>query len=40
MRDKVLELAKSYVGYLEKASNYRLEDKTANSGSANYTIFA
>ena len=40
MKDKVLSLAKSYVGYLEKASNYRLEDKTANSGSANYTIFA
>lgn len=36
----ILELAKSYVGYLEKASNYMLEDKTANSGSANYTIFA
>ena len=40
MKDKVLSLAKNYVGYLEKASNYRLEDKTANSGSANYTIFA
>ena len=40
MIDKVLSLAKSYAGYLEKASNYRLEDKTANSGSANYTIFA
>ena len=40
MKDKVLSLAKSYVGYLEKASNYKLEDKTANSGSANYTIFA
>lgn len=38
--DKVLALAKSYVGYLEKASNYMLEDKTANAGSANYTIFA
>ena len=37
---KVLALAKSYVGYLEKASNSMLEDKTANSGSANYTIFA
>lgn len=37
---KVLDLAESYVGYLEKASNYRLEDKTANAGSANYTIFA
>lgn len=36
----VLDLAKSYVGYLEKASDYMLEDKTANSGSANYTVFA
>ena len=36
----VLDLAESYVGYLEKASDYMLEDKTANAGSANYTIFA
>lgn len=38
--EKVLDLAESYVGYLEKASDYDLEDKTANAGSANYTIFA
>lgn len=37
---KVLDLAKSYVGYLEKASNSQLESFTANAGSANYTIFA
>ena len=38
--DKVLDLAKSYVGYLEKARNSQLESFTANAGSANYTIFA
>lgn len=38
--EKVLATAQSYVGYLEKASDYMLEDKTANAGSANYTIFA
>ncbi|HIT84435.1 MAG TPA: CHAP domain-containing protein [Candidatus Ornithomonoglobus intestinigallinarum] len=36
----VLDLAESYVGYIEKASDRDLEDKTANAGSGNYTIFA
>ena len=38
--DKVLDLAESYVGYIEKASDKDLESKTANAGNANYTIFA
>ncbi len=37
--EKLIEVAKSYVGYLEKASNAQLEDFTANAGSGNYTIF-
>ena len=35
----LIEKAKSYVGYLEKASNKDLDDFTANAGSANYTRF-
>lgn len=38
--DKVVEIALNEVGYHEKASNYMLDDKTANSGSANYTKYA
>ena len=38
--DKVIELADLEVGYLEKASNSQLDDKTANAGSANYTKYA
>ncbi|MDD6484879.1 MAG: CHAP domain-containing protein [Clostridiales bacterium] len=38
--DEVLREAKKWVGYLEKKSDYKLEDFTANAGSANYTIFA
>lgn len=34
---KLIDKAKSYVGYLEKASNKDLDDFTANAGSANYT---
>ena len=37
--DKVIAIALSYVGYHEKASNKNLDSKTANAGSANYTIF-
>ena len=37
--DKVLEIALAEVGYLEKASNYKLYDKTANVGNANYTKY-
>lgn len=38
--NKVLALARSEIGYHEKASNAMLDDKTANSGSANYTKYA
>lgn len=37
---KVLAVAAAEVGYLEKASNSDLDDKTANSGSGNYTKYA
>lgn len=36
----VVDTALNEVGYHEKASNYMLDDKTANSGSANYTKYA
>ena len=36
---KLINKAKSYAGYLEKASNKDLDDFTANAGSANYTRF-
>ena len=36
----VIKVADNEVGYLEKASNTKLDDKTANSGSANYTKYA
>ena len=37
---KVVEIASQEIGYLEKASNSQLDDKTANAGSANYTKYA
>lgn len=37
--DKVIQIAKNEVGYLEKASNKNLDDKTKNVGSANYTKY-
>lgn len=37
--NKVLEIAKAEVGYLEKASNSQLDSKTSNAGSANYTKY-
>lgn len=37
---KVLDVAKSYIGYLEKASKENLDDPKANIGSGNYTKFA
>ena len=37
---KVLDLARSEIGYHEKATNSELDDKTANSGSGNWTKFA
>ena len=36
----VIDLAEQEVGYLEKASNASLDDKTANAGSGNYTKYA
>lgn len=37
---KILEIAYSEIGYLEKANNNNLDDKTSNSGSNNYTKYA
>ena len=37
--DKVINIALAEVGYLEKKSNSKLDDKTANAGSANYTKY-
>lgn len=37
---KVISIAESEVGYLEKASHKNLDDKTANAGSNNYTKYA
>lgn len=38
--DLVLNLARSEVGYREKASNSQLDDKTANAGTGNWTKYA
>jgi peptidoglycan hydrolase-like protein with peptidoglycan-binding domain len=38
--EKVLEISKAEVGYLEKASNMNLDSKTANAGKMNYTKYA
>ena len=37
---KVVKTAKQYVGYLEKKSNFKLDNFTANAGYNNYTMFA
>lgn len=37
--NKVVEVAKSQVGYLEKKSNSDLDSKTGNAGSGNYTKY-
>ena len=37
--DKLIQIAKNETGYLEKASNSQLDNKTANAGSANYTKY-
>lgn len=39
-KQKVIDIALSEVGYLEKASKSNLDDKTANAGSGNYTKYA
>ena len=38
--DKVIALAESQIGYLEKASNAYLDDFTRNAGAKNYTKYA
>lgn len=38
--EKVLDLARSEVGYHEKASNSQLDDPSANSGGSNWTKYA
>ncbi|MBQ8707830.1 MAG: CHAP domain-containing protein [Succinivibrionaceae bacterium] len=37
---KVIQVAEAEVGYLEKKSNSKLDDKTANAGDKNYTKYA
>lgn len=37
---QVIAIAKSQVGYLEKASNYNLDSTTGNAGYSNYTKYA
>ena len=37
---KLVALAAQEVGYLEKATNSRLDDKTANAGRGNWTKYA
>lgn len=39
-KQKVIDIALGEVGYLEKASNSQLDDKTANAGSGNYTKYS
>lgn len=38
--EKVIDVALSYVGYWEKASNSQLDDFKANAGNGNFTKFA
>lgn len=37
--EKVIEVAKAEIGYLEKKSNSQLDSKTANAGANNYTKY-
>lgn len=39
-KSTLLNIAAAEVGYLEKASNSQLDDKTANAGKANFTKYA
>ena len=39
-RQRVIDIALAEVGYLEKATNRQLDDKTANAGDKNYTKYA
>lgn len=38
--NKVIEIAKAEIGYLEKASNRNLDSKTLNAGNGNFTKYA
>ena len=38
--EKLLNVARAEVGYIEKSSKSQLDDKTANAGSGNYTKYA
>ena len=38
--EKIIDLAKSEIGYKEKATNEHLDDKIANAGHANYNKYA
>ena len=38
--NKVIQIARNEVGYLEKQSNMNLDSKTANAGDKNYTKYA
>ena len=38
--ERVLDIARAEIGYLEKASNAQLDSKTANAGNKNYTKYA
>ena len=38
--DNLLSVARLEIGYLEKATNAYLDDKTANHGSGNWTKYA
>lgn len=40
MKNKLISIALTEVGYLEKASNGNLDSKTANAGSKNFTKYA
>lgn len=40
VQEKLLQTARAELGYLEKASNKWLDDKTANAGSGNWTKYA
>lgn len=39
-QERVIARAKAEIGYLEKASNSQLDDKTANAGKGNWTKYA
>ena len=38
--NKVIQIAEAEIGYLEKKTNAKLDDKTANAGNKNYTKYA